>query len=784
MAKNNLFLGFRKMRLSLCLNILGLTVAFTAFMVIMVQVDYDLGFDNFYKNKDRTFRVEYSFPYAEGDYSAVLSRPLSGQLAESSPDIELWANWSTMWGMGAEVKAAENNDIAIYAEQALFSYENLELFEFELIEGNRESFAEPGKALLPSQHAVKLFPEGNAVGQLISIDDTNYEIAGIYKEFPSNSSVKNYIFFNLGNMDIDNSSEWSYPMYVRLNDATNKAKAESAMNELILNIYKDDFEFEPGTGIIRLSSLNDIYYAKDIRYDIVDKGNKAMTFSLISIAIFILIIAIINFINFALASVPSMIKSINTRKILGSTNGALRRGQITESVILALISFGLAILIFDLLKGTRISDYISGPLNISENIDIILHTAVAAILTGIIAGIYPAFYSTSYQPALVLKGSFSLSPGGRKLRAFLIGFQFTISLILIIVALYIKEQSGYMKKFDMGFRTENIVNFRISEPVAQQKTGYVNRLREAPFITDVTFADGPLVSRGKMGWGRTYKGERVNFDCMPVDPNFIDFFNLELLEGRDFEESDLHKINGTFIFNETAVKKYNFIIGDKLAGHHNEPADIVGIVKDFNFQPLQYGIEPICLYVMGSQPWRLQTYAYVKIAPGHTRQALEHIKTVSTGFDPGLTDISYIFMDEGVNRLYAREDALASLILIFCYLSVFISIMGVMGLIFFETRFRKKEIALRRIMGANISELLIMLNTIYVKITLISFVIATPIAWIICRTWVKSFRYQSPVPVWIFLTALLTVLVINIIIITARSYKTVTGNPAKSITNE
>ena len=779
-------MGFRKNGFSLFLNILGLTVAFTAFMIIMIQVNYDLGYDRSYKTADRLFRVEYTNPSAGAEYSAAFSRPISIRFGDSSPDVVAITNWR--WGSNAEFKATENQDDSyIFTRWSRVSPESLEIFDFNIVAGDPEDFVNPGHALIPASLAAALFPDGNVAGQLISIrnDETQYPVAAVYKDFPSNSTVKNIVYFTLGNAQMNDESEWNLALYVLINDAANKDKVQAAMNEVMHERMSEGYGLTGDEQLIRLSSLHDVYYSKDLRYDGAEKGNKSTTISLLTIAIFIIFIAIINFINFALASIPSKIKAINIQKILGSTDGRLRRTQIMESVVLALFSFGLALLIFNALKSSAIAGYLSADMALDANWPIVIMAGICAVVTGVLAGIYPAFYSTSYQPALVLKGSFSLSPGGRRLRSFLIGFQFTISLVLMITALYIKVQSDYMKKFDMGFRTENIVNYWISYATAQQKEAYMNRLKESPYVTDVTFADGDLVSNGKMGWGRFYKGERVDLDILPVDPNFIDFFDLEVIDGRGFRSDDALKESGMIVFNQTAVEKYGFEIGSGLNGHNDEmPAEIIGTVRDFNFQPLQYGINPLGLYVFGSQPWRLQQYAYVKITPGGIPQALEHIKAINTEFDPAQAETTFKFMDEGVNNLYAKEDALASLILIFCYLSVFISIMGILGLIFFETRFRRKEIALRRVMGSTIPELLVMLNTIYVKITLIAFVVAAPAAWLICRMWVKSFEYQSPIPVWIFIVSLLAVLIINIVIITARSYKSVTTNPVDSISSE
>lgn len=781
-----MFHKIRKLSLTYFLNILGLTVALTSFIIIMIQVRYDFGFDNFYKEGEKIFRMEVrNESPSEIFYSISISRSMGVEIGEVSADIENFACWSLGRG-DILVKKPESES---YTQTGYFYWTlpNFEIFEFEILAGDIEDFKKPKMAVIPNSLAQKLFPGEDAIGQPIQFDGSNnqYTIAAIYKDRPENSAIDNVIFLDLGETSMNDPSEWSYPLFLKLNSASNREKVEKEINDYIFEKYGEE---DPARykDFIRLTQIHDVYYSTDVRYDMAPKSNRSTTISLLTIAIFIILIAIINFINLSMATVPLRIKSINTRKVLGSTNRGLITRQLIESIILAIISLGLAILIIHLLRGSIIANFVSASIALKDNLALILWTSLIAIATGIISGIYPAIYSTSFPPALVLKGSFSLSPGGRKLRSTLIAFQYIISITLIIVALYIKVQSDYMKSYDMGFKTELILNKQISNNIARQKTAYVNKLKENPNIIDITFADGPLVSNGKMGWGRKYKGAYINFDCLPVDPNFISFFDLKVYEGRGFEEEDMLKRNGTFVFNRKAHEAFELTLGDKMTGHHDEEAaDIVGFVENFNFQPLQYAIEPISLYVMGSEPWRLQRYAYIKMAPDNIKATVDYICDITHEFDPAYQHYqSHQFMDEGVNRLYAKEDALATLLLIFCALSVFISVIGVLGLIFFETIYREKEIALRKVVGASISEILLLFNKSYVILTTICFVIASPIAWFVCKSWVKSFAYQSPVPLWIFLAAYAIILVITVLIITLRSLKTSTDNPVESIKSE
>ncbi|MDL2242713.1 ABC transporter permease, partial [Bacteroidales bacterium OttesenSCG-928-K03] len=759
------FNNTKRLILNNVLNIIGLSVAFAAFVILIIQVNYELTFDRCYKDYDRIYRLE-SIHSDNPKYSPAICRPFGEIIPQTFPEVEVGA-YTAFYN---EVYFAPLQDVTKHIVYWLNwgSPSIPYVFGFELVDGNFDDLNKPDHIIIPQSLAEKFFPDESATGkQLLEGESKNlsienntkiYTIAAVYKDLPQNTSMKNYIYVNFGDEYIDDRTEWSFEYFYKLNKGVNHELLGKEIESFLLNTYYADQDHE-GYEFIRLNPVRNIYFSRDTRDDGV-KGNFSITLSLLTIAILIVVIAIINFINFSMATVPLNIRRINTMKVLGSTNSKLRLRQIFNIAIISIISYCVALLIVNIIAGTSFASLISAKLDFVSNWKVIVFGGIIAIVAGVLGGIYPAFYSTSFSPAIVLKGSFGLSVKGRKLRASLIAVQYIISITLLIVAMFIFVQNRFMKKHDLGFRKENVLTLYSSKNIVNQKEAFLSELKTNPNILDITFADGPIVSNSRMGWGVSYKDDNISFTCYPVATNFIDFFGIEVIEGRGFRESDDLKRNGTYIFNESTKEKYGVKVGDKIGGHldggadegsADALADIVGIVKDFNFQPLQYSISPIALYVYGTEPWRLQTYTFIKITGNDTKGTIDHIRKTLKKIDPNITDRSIWFMDKNIEYMYQKEDNLAKLILISCFLSVFISIIGILGLIFYESQFRRKEIAIRRVFGSSISEILSMFNKTYLKITLICFVISVPISYFIIKEWLKSFAYRSPIPFWIWI---------------------------------
>ena len=385
-------------------------------------------------------------------------------------------------------------------------------------------------------------------------------------------------------------------------------------------------------------------------------------------------------------------------------------GFVAETVGLFVVALAVGYGLVVILNDTQMASYLSTSAAIGKNLPLALGFVAVAVVAGILISLYPIFYITSFSPAFVIKGSFQATRSGRVLRYTLVGVQYVISISLIIVTLFIQMQHNYMMNYDMGFDKGGIL--AVDGPTItsyQQMDALSDKLRQTPMVTDVTFSAGDIVAPQRMGWGRSFRDKRISFQSYPVAWNFLDFMGIKVVEGRDFTKDDYQRANGVFIFNESAKRAFEFTLDDKLNGHADN-TDIVGFCEDFHFKPLQYGVEPFCFYVFGSAPWYYPSHVYVRIAAGTgIREAIRYVRDTVMAFDPSLeADKVYVkIFDEELGKYYDAEERLARLIAAFSLLSIVISMLGVFGLVLFETQYRRKEIGILRAIGAskrNISE--------------------------------------------------------------------------------
>ncbi len=771
---------------STVLNVTGLTLALSVFMILMVQVMYDWRYDRCYPGYENVYRLEYTAHEDMNAYSVNWSRPMITMMKDVLPQAEAIGTYVYDKGAAAAMREAGSDKSGVSLKFADCDYGLLKVFPFEFTEGDTALFRAPRMALISERGAAKLFGKESPVGKEVEFSSstivryrpTRFTIAGVYRDFPENSSMDREILVNLGNTSLNNTGEWAYYCYVRTSDRDGL--------QSVLDTYAYEMSGGNEKAGFRLTPLHEAYYNHNTQPDNIAKGNRSTTVTLFSVALLILIIAAINFVNFSMASVPFRIKGLNTRRVVGATRGSLIWSQLGATLALVLTAFVLSAGAMSIAATTGIASYISGSLRVQDNPAVLLIGLSAAIVTALTAGIFPARYSTSFNPAMVLKGSFSLSARGRNLRSVLVGVQYLISFVLIICALFITLQVKYMKGFDMGYEREHIVEFSISNDYSFSRETLREMLLENPAVTDVTFSGYSIASETKMPWGRSYNDEPVEVECLPVESNFISFFGLELTGGRDFLPSDDLSPDGTMIVNQTFLDRYPFYrIGSRFTGH-TDNSTIIGTIRDFNFKPLQHSIGPFCLYNFGSTPWWQLSTGYVKIIPGDIQATFDFIRKTLHEADPSISpeDIDIHFLDDTVGSLYAKEDRLGRVITTASWISLLISVIGILGLVYFETQFRRKEIAVRRVHGASVAEILTMINRYYLTITLICFILTAPVSFIIIRKWVSSFPYRSPVPVWIFIAALALTAAVTAVTVTLCSRRAALRNPVESISNE
>jgi putative ABC transport system permease protein len=781
----NFWLTLSRFKTASILNILGLTVAFTVFIVIMTQTYWELTYNKNIKQHERIFRLTLSSDKAFANVN--MPRLLGETIGKSSPAIESYGMF-TMWSNNNQVKTLELQG-QIKETNTYFSIVSsgiTDVLSLELLSGDFKRFEEPKTAIISKTVSDILFPDTEPVGNIIICPDRKDTllVVAVCKNLPENCTFKNGVFSNIGEEYIDNAGEWSFYYFYKLNSSDAKVEIEKQSNKIAVETFRSTgAEVDEDEYGVFLEPFSDLYYSK---YD--SAGNKAMSRLLVAIALIIILIAIINYINFFIALVPVRIRSININKVFGTPTVALRLNIIGEAVGILLLSFGLAVLLVDYLSGTSINEMIDASLKFKENLFIESLTAILVVGIGIFAGLFPAFYITKFNPALVLKGSFGRSKQGQRLRSVLVIFQFTISIILIIGASFIHLQSRYMQKYDYGFNRERLVTVWLDGKIASQPQAFVSELRKNPNIEDIAFAENPVLGIG-MTWGMGYKEDGIKFYCLPVSWNYMEFMDFELKEGRFFKENDDLKPYGTIIFNEAAAKKYEIKVGDFLNAESEEDGgiEIVGIVKDFNFHSLRSEIEPLALYKAGTERSRTPYMAYIRLKPDTDfKQTSAEIASAMQAVSPSIEidKIKVRPFDVVIGRLYNKEVRLTQIISLFSLVAIIISLMGVFGIVVFENQHRRKEIALRKVHGSTATLILGMFNRKFIYILLVSFVIAAPIAYFSVVKWLSGFAYRTPVYWWVFALGFLVVAFITLLTVTLQTFHTASENPVKAMKSE
>ena len=772
------------------LNILGLTAAFAALYIILVQVHHDLTYNKGLKDSDRIY-VLTKREINQKEYTSYLCRPMGEYVINASPDIEV-GGCGRIEGVPAKIRVSDDLS-PVSGSQVALNKGARAVFGFELVAGNWDDLT--GEALAVSESMAKRL--GIQVGDVVkNLAETKWietTIVAIYKDMPKHSDLSSFdIVWDMPDVWLDEWKSFSFFYFLKLREGADpnaivevaKPVCKQFYSEMNGGIEATDDDVKFGLYPVRLT---DMYFDSNSYYAPGKAGNKTTTMTLLIIAVFVVVIAFINYINFFFAMVPLRLKSINTRKILGSSRFQLVMSSVGESITMVAIALALSVVIVILFKQSTLSSLIETSLDFSQNWGVVALTVVLALLISVAASIYPALFATSFNPAFALKGTLGTTQKGKAFRIGLIGLQFTVSIVLIICAIFIHEQRQYMLNHDMGFNQECLLQSRVSWKLATNREAVENRLKADAAIKDIAWGSGSFIKDTRMSWGRTVHGEDAGWQVYPVSWNFLRFMGIDIVEGRDFTEAD-EQSTGTYIFNEFARDYYNITLDDQIGGHDDQIAEIAGFCKDFNFCALRNGMGPFAFYVYGKDPWNICNMLFIRTEPGVDVPALKkRIAQTLEDLDPDLgngVDIEVTPFSQTLENQYKNEQNLSQLVTLFTILAIVISLMGVFGLVMFETEHRRKEIGIRRVHGATVQQILAMFNSRFVKIVLVCFVIAVPVSIVIMRRYLEGFAYQVPLYIWVFAIALMAVLAVTIAVVTLRSLRAATVNPVKSLRSE
>ncbi|MCR5139184.1 MAG: hypothetical protein K6B45_03370 [Bacteroidaceae bacterium] len=787
----------RRYKASSLLNIVGMAVAFAAFYVIVTQVSYGFGYNHRIPGADRIYQLSYPSPYNNGKYNTFFSRPFGERLIACSPTVE--AGGMAKFGGPTEFCfIKEGDDVRKFPMNVCeFTSGGVQVFGFEPVQGSLDELARPGTVAVSAAFAAKMnLHLGDRISQNSDGVSDAFEIVAIWRDFPRNSDLGTLeALYDIRDESLENTSQWNYNYWVRLRSADDRAVFEESMRTVMREMLMDDgTEDEDINGQldrfrIHLVPLRDHYYASDLEWAGVKLGNRTTDVTLLAVAILILLIAFINFVNFFFALVPVRMRAVNTYKVYGASRGFLVANFVFEAVGTVVVALGVAALVVLAITKSSLTGMLSAPVAFGQNVPVVLTTVAVTVAAAVAGSLYPSFYITKFQVAMAVKGSFGGSAAGRRLRSILMGVQFVISIGLIICATFIRMQHAYMMNYDMGFDKEHLLTGFMSDDLGwygQSNHAFEDRLRSNPDIKDIAWAAGPIVGEIRMGWGRAYKGRQINMQTYPVSPNFLSFMGIPVVEGRDFLPSD-DQGNGVFIFNEQGRKEYDIELDDVITGHRGD-ARVVGICRDFHYKPLQYRSEPFVFYVFGEKTrWQNLSHIFIRTRAGaNPAEVMKFVLDTAHDVSPAtdMETVSLRFFDEELGRQYQKERELARLVTLFTLIAIVLSLMGVFGLVLFETQRRSKEIAIRRVLGSEVKDILALLNGKFVRIVLASFALAAPVSWLLMSRYFSTFAYHTPVRLWVFAVALVAVLVVTVAIVTLRSLHAATSNPVEMIKTE
>ena len=792
MIRNLLYL-FKRFKTAVVLNLFGLTIAFAAFLLIVMQVDYEMNYDAMHSKSGRTFRLEAN--HGEFEHNAIHCLMFSDAFVNSSAHITDYSYRYPFYGGERYCQIDEVDDqgeAKVFKENFQLCLPNIsDVFDFHMKEGSVECLSIPGSVLIPESVAKRLFDKQSAIGKRIRmsgssgwqpVSTTILTIGGVYKDFPGNTTVQNRIYVPMDQLDLLKSSWQMYAneIYVTLDDPLNK--------EEVLDHFNKTFDFaksQMGSAqeiALRLTPLKDVYYTHDTTFDFNPKGHRETNYVLLGIAFLILFIAGINFTNLTTSLIPLRLKTINTHRVLGCSIYKLRAISLIESIVICLISYILALFIVNDLSYTPIANWVDADIRLSQYKGLILLTALIAILTGCLAGLYPAIRSSSYAPALVLKGSFGLSPKGKKLRVALIGFQYTVSIALIIVTLFMGLQNHFMTSSEqLGFNKDQVAIVNLTPEIyAKHKPQYIQKLKDYPGIEDVAFSVYELSKEDDMidlEYAR-HEDKDVFFKVFYASENFLSVMDIQVEEGRDFTREDLNKAQSDYIINPAAERDFHLHPGDRF-----NDRTVLGVSKDFRFNSCRIASSPFVFALNNDIP-NPKLVSYIRFnSKTNLQEAVAHVRETLKEIDPTFPfEIS--FYNTILNNLYQKEQTLGKLISLFGIMAILISIVGVFGLVLFETQYRRKEIGIRKINGATTGQILLMFNKIYIRIVSVCFIISIPIAWMGTQQWLENFAYKTPLHLWVFIVAFLIILLVTIGTVTFRNWQAANENPVNSVKSE
>ncbi len=819
MFKNYIKIAIRnlfKHKIYSLINISGLTIGMTCCILILLFVQDELSYDRYHEKAGQIYRVERKGNFQGMDYqTSTTAHPFGPALVRDFPEIE---DKVRLWPVELSVR---DFNMQFTEERIFFSDASLfEVFSFSLKKGNpKTALTEPNSIVLTEKMAARYFADIEPMGKTLNVawDDSllNLKVTGILSDLPQNSHFKTDFFASYGTLNtlLDGQLEaWvsnSIKTYLLLSKEVSipalEAKfpdfLEKYMGNQARQILGENADLNKLVRLI-LRPITDIHLYADLQHEIEANGSIATVYVFSAIAVLILIIAAINFMNLATARSGGRAREVGLRKVVGANRSLLIKQFLGESVLLAFIALFLAILLAELalpyynaftLKNLAI-DYFGNP-------SVILGLTGIVLFIGIFAGLYPAFFLSSFQPIMVLKGTFNAKTKGKSsfLREGLVVLQFSISLVLIISTIIVSNQLDFVKNKELGFNKEQVVVVPILDSALPEKLDVIKaELKQNASVLSVAASSKFPGSPGFSDtvWRRD-GGEGDDFIIIQqftVDHDYLSTIGTEMIAGRFFDKKYITDADAGVILNESAVKDLGWTSVDEAVGKNvefpigiNPPtygkAEVIGVVQNFHFKSLHQKIEPLVLHMGLNDRFSTVGFLSARISSNDVAGTVSFMEEKWQQFSPNFP-FEYSFLDEKFDSHYRAEQRMQNIFSYFTGLAIFVSCLGLLGLASFTAEQRTKEIGIRKVLGASESNVVLLLSREFVKLVAIANIIAWPVAYLAMNNWLEDFAYRTSITVGTFVLAGLLVLVFAILTVSFQAIKAATANPVDALQYE
>lgn len=776
----NYFNLIKRYKAAFIMNLVGLSVALSVASLILMQIRHDLTFDS--SQKDRADICLLVSEAPEIGTVGLAARPLE-EAAASLPGVSAACLIDPMTTkLSVRPMKDESGNVSVKTGSRAVTESFISVFDFNFIEKIQGSPLEAdGSAIIPESLAVRLFGQNkNAVGEkLESLSDGYvYTVTGVYADFPSNSSLGNELYYLLSpKKDIGQWTNFNYNLFARFQPGAFsedspaagllwETASKTSVAEIVSSMY-----FVP---------LDRLHFTKGILFETFPKADPARLLVFLAIAVAVLVIACINMMNYNTALAPVRAKGINTMKVLGSPKSRLCISIIAESVITGIAAWILSVATVLALKGSAVASLIDPEITFAGQIPVFAVTLAAVAIFSALAGVYPGMYITSFPPALALKGNIALSPKGKKLRMVLVGFQFAVSFFLIVCISVVLIQNSYMKNKDTGYDKDSLITIPLDGQLDRSDMDiFRNEAADIPGIESVAFADILASSEDNIKtWGREMNGENRQFNVIAVSGDFFNTIGARITEGRNFRENG---DEASWIFNETARKAFGLTSDNDVNGD-----GIIGFVNDIQLSSFRKSISPTGFIYDPDCYWHGDNddIAYIRISSGADPQTVrKSLLEVLAGL-AGDYQFDTFTSDDLFRRTYGKEREFALLISLFGAIAVVISLVGVSGLVMFDSESRRKEIAVRKVMGATSADVLNIFNRTYMMLLMVCILISAPLSAIFTMKWMDQFSTKAEYPWWVLLPAALLLAAVTAATVSLQCLRTARRNPVENLKNE